>query len=330
MKEIIFSILISFIIGMIISPIVIKLSYKLKARQTILGYVTQHSQKQGIPTLGGLIFIISSLVTSLILGVYKTSFGLMAILIMLCYGVVGFLDDFIKIVLKRNLGLKAYQKLIAQFVIALIGGYFCFKSEFIGSKIIIPFTDKMFDLSYFYVPFAMVVFIALTNAVNLTDGLDGLAGSTTSLYFSFLAIIIMIIIGKEVNLGNTIQVSELKGLLTFLGAIIGGLIAFLWKNTNKAKVFMGDVGSLALGGVCAVSVLFIKNPLISILIGLVFVISCLSVIIQVISFKIKKKRVFLMSPFHHHLELKGYNESKIVAFYSIITVITGLITLLGY
>ncbi|MBR2479696.1 MAG: phospho-N-acetylmuramoyl-pentapeptide-transferase, partial [Clostridia bacterium] len=183
------------------------------------------------------------------------------------------------------------------------------------------------DLGYFYIPFAIITFIAMSNGVNLTDGLDGLAGTTTAIYSATFFAIILLEYIDAVEYGKTQYALELKYLMLLSVSVIGGILAFLWFNNHKAKIFMGDTGSLALGGYCSAVALFIKNPLISILVGIMMVISCISVIIQVISFKLRGKRVLLMAPFHHHLELKGINESKIVGYYAIITLIAGVTAL---
>lgn len=318
----------AFGLGMLLGPPVIALGTKLKAGQNILSYVGQHSCKQGTPTFGGLIFIVASVIVALIFGVHKTTLGLMTMLIFSGYGIIGFLDDFIKVKLKRNEGLKAYQKVLVQLVVAVASAYFAYTNEFIGSKIALNFGMGYVDLGWWYLPFATITFIAMTNAVNLTDGLDGLAGTTSAIYLlTFLCMTAVLIVGAESS-GNTVYLSELKGMATFVSATVGGIVAFLWFNSNKASVFMGDTGSLALGGLCATVALFVKNPLASIIVGIMFVLSCISVIVQVAVYKLKGRRVLLMAPLHHHLELKGVNESKIVACYGIITAVAGALTLI--
>lgn len=318
----------SFGIGMLLAPPVIALGTKLKAGQNVLSYVGQHASKQGTPTFGGLVFILSSVIVALVFGTYKASFGLMAMLIFVGYGVIGFLDDFIKIKLKRNEGLKAYQKVITQVVVAAAAAYFAYKNEFIGSRIALNFGLGYFDLKWWYLPFATITFVALTNAVNVTDGLDGLAGTTGGIYLTTFLCMTTLLIASAESGGDTRYFAELKSLALFVSAVIGGIVAFLWHNYAKATVFMGDTGSLALGGLAATVALFIRNPLASIIAGIMFVASCISVIVQVVSFKLRGKRVLLMAPLHHHLELKGVNESKIVARYGIITLVAGVVTLI--
>ena len=317
----------SFGIGMLIGPLVIRGATKLKAGQNILSYVEQHNLKQGTPTFGGIIFLTASVVMATIFGCWRQSVSRMALLVFLGYGVIGFLDDFLKVKLHDNKGLKAYQKIVFQLVVALLVAYFAFKNPNVGSKIQLNFGLGGVDIGVWYIPFAVVTFIAMSNAVNLTDGLDGLAGTTTSIYIASLTVINLIMLFDSVELGKSTYSLELRSLAITSSALIGGLLAFLWFNNHKAKIFMGDTGSLALGGFTAAQALFIKNPLIAVLVGIMFVISCISVIIQVVSFKLRGKRVFLMAPFHHHLELKGVNESKIVGYYAIVTLIAGVTAL---
>ena len=318
----------AFLLGMLAAPAVIALASRLKAGQSILSYVEQHNSKQGTPTFGGLIFITASCIVAAIAGVFRYRIGLMSMLIFLGYGVIGFTDDFIKVKLKRNKGLTALQKIISQLAVAAFAAYFANKSEIVGSAIALNFGAGEWDLGGWYIPCAMLVFVAMSNAVNITDGLDGLAAGTGSIYFVFYLIIILIGYADALALGSTVYAGELRSLALAVAAVIGGLAAFLWFNSNKASIFMGDTGSLALGGLAAAVALFTKNPLVSILIGIMYVISCISVIVQVISFKTRGKRVFLMSPLHHHLELKGINESKIVSCYCIVTAIAGLTALI--
>lgn len=318
----------TFLLGMLLAPLVIKVATKLKAKQTILGYVEQHSLKTGTPTFGGLIFLLPFVVVAAVFGGFKYSITRMAIVVTLAYGLIGFLDDFLKVRFKENKGLKAYQKIIFQTGVAVFIAYFSFKNPFIGGSIALNFGLGELNLGYFYIPFAVLVYIAMSNAVNLTDGLDGLAGTTTAVYIvSFMAITLVSYL-DALEYGKTQYSKELLSLMLTSASLVGGVVAFLWFNSHKAKIFMGDTGSLALGAYAGAQALFIKNPLVSVLVGIMPVISCISVIVQVASFKLRGKRVLLMAPLHHHLELKGLNESKIVAFYGIITLIAGVVSLL--
>ncbi len=328
MTAFIYVFLCSFAVGVIIAPPVIYLIKKLKARQTILTYVSQHKDKEGIPTMGGIIFLVPAVIFYFVFARGQNRLSFVALAVTLAYGLIGGLDDAIKVIFKRNLGLKAYQKIISQLVIAVLATVFAYKNGYVGSQIYIPVIKQYVETCWFYIPFTIIAYIATTNCVNLTDGLDGLAGSTVVLYLSVIFVIIAGIYLKSVDSGKTLYEQETYNLLVFITALAGGIAAFLVFNSHKAKIFMGDTGSLALGGAVASVAVFIKNPLIIATIGIMFVMSGISVIIQVISFKLRKKRVFLMAPLHHHLEMKGLNESKIVSLYSVITVVAGAVTLL--
>lgn len=317
----------AFFLGMLLAPVVIKAAARLKAGQSVLVYVHQHETKEGTPTFGGLIFIIAATAVAAAFNVFAHELGRMLMLVFLGYGLIGFTDDFIKIKLKRNKGLTAWQKIIFQLAAGFIAAWFSYKSEFIGSAVSLNFGLGEVDMGVWYLPFATIVFVAMSNAVNLTDGLDGLAGGTGTVYASFFAVIVASMYLAAKDLGYTAYAEELGSVLYAAAALIGALLAFLMFNAPKAAVFMGDTGSLALGAFFAAIALFTKNPFIGALIGITYVVSCISVIIQVASFKLRKKRVFLMSPLHHHLELKGVSESKISAAYAIVTAIAGLTAL---
>ena len=318
---------ISFFLTLVISPLIIKLSKKLKASQPVYEYVDMHQKKSGTPTMGGVIFILGIVLTSLIFlnGEHKLTLTTLAVFV--AYGIVGFLDDFIKVRYKHNEGLKPYQKIIFQLLIATIVAFFAYNSEIIGSSIYLPFVNKEIELGIFYIPLTILVFLALTNSVNLTDGLDGLASGVGLTYTaSFSAIFFTMFLVLQ-NLGiSSLVLTEYQNLLLVMGATIGALLAYLLFNSFPAKIFMGDTGSLALGGLFACFNIFTKQVLLIPILGVMFVISSVSVILQVFVFKLKKKRVFLMAPFHHHLEKKGMHESKIVVIYITITAIIGIIS----
>lgn len=328
MIKIVCALLTAFFFGMFFAPLVIWAVKKLKVKQTILCYVTQHKDKEGIPTMGGLIFIVSTLVSCLIFWSGNKVLAITTLAVTAAYCAIGFLDDILKVILKRNLGLKAYQKIISQAAIALLATVFAYKNQYVGGEIFLPFIDKTLNLGWWYLPLSFMVYISTTNAVNLTDGLDGLAGSVAAIYLSAIFVLIGIKYNEASIMGLTFFAQELNNLLIYCAALIGGIMAFLWHNSYKAKVFMGDTGSLALGGSCAILPSLIKNPLAIIFAGGIFVWTAASVVIQIIYYKLKKKRVFLMAPFHHHLEKKGICESKIVTYYCVITVICGLITII--
>lgn len=322
------SVLTSFALSMAIAPFVIKMTKKLNASQSILKYVDNHKGKEGTPTMGGIIFLVSMTVTSFLFCGFESKLLLVGIGVTLGYGLLGFLDDFIKIKFRHNEGLKAYQKIIGQLGIAIIVTVFAYKYVHIGSVINIPFTDIELDMGWWYIPFTLLIFIATTNAVNLTDGIDGLAGSVTSVYTGIFTLIIVVIYAFLE--GDVILREETASLGVMSASLFGGLLGFLWFNSNPAKIFMGDTGSLALGGAVSALAVFTKNPLLIPMIGIMYMLSCISVIIQVLYFKLTHgKRVFKMAPYHHHLQYKGYTENKIATFYVIVTLLFGLTALVS-
>lgn len=327
--KILLSILTAFALSMLVAPLVLKVTRKLKANQTILRYVDKHNGKVGTPTMGGVIFLFSMIITTVAFCWDWRSMGFVAMAVSCGFGLVGFLDDFLKIKKKENEGLKAYQKIVGQLGITLIVTIYAFRNPLISSTINLPFTDFQLDLQWWFVPCCLFLFIATTNSVNLTDGLDGLASNVSCIYFVAFAMIIFVGYRQAVDNGDVLLAKELLSLEYFVGATIGGLIAFIWYNATPAKIFMGDTGSLALGGGVACVAIFSRNPILILIIGIMFAVSCISVIMQVICYKITKKRIFLMAPLHHHLEYKGIKESKIVAYYSIITAVCGTIGLIS-
>ncbi|MBR4003525.1 MAG: phospho-N-acetylmuramoyl-pentapeptide-transferase [Clostridia bacterium] len=316
--------LITFIISIILAPIIIKIAKKLKFGQNILGYVTEHSVKQGTPTMGGIIFIIPSIIISLFFLKSNLTIPIICLVVFLGYGIIGFLDDFIKIKFKRNLGLRPYQKIIFQVLIAIIVSFFAYNNSLIGSSIYLPFTLNKIDLGFFIVPFIIIVFLATTNSVNLTDGLDGLAGGVSLIFFISISLISSFCLNFYLPASMQEYIYQMENLNSICWCVSGGLLAFLVFNFYPAKIFMGDTGSLALGGLIAVVCCFNGTSLYIPIIGFMFVLSAVSVIIQVLYFKKTKKRIFLMAPFHHHLQLKGMYETKIVFIYIVITIILAL------
>ncbi len=314
-------VLTSFALTAVLEPVVIVAMRKLKARQTILHYVDKHEGKSGTPTMGGIGFLIAIAVTTAIYYPSWRSGGMVAALFMLAYAVVGFLDDFLKIWHKENLGLKAYQKVIGQLGVAIFVTLYCYRNPQIGTTIRIPFFDVQADLGWWYVPLCLIATIAMSNAVNLTDGLDGLVATTGAVYFACFAGIAFAAFAAAQRAGDVLQSGHLLSVACFCAAVVGGVGAFGWFNFNPAKIFMGDTGALALGGAAACVALFVKNPLLMLLPGIMYLVSCISVIVQVIWFKATGKRVFLMAPFHHHLEYKGVKEWKIVYWYAAVTAI---------
>ncbi|MGD6992480.1 phospho-N-acetylmuramoyl-pentapeptide-transferase [Sutcliffiella horikoshii] len=300
-QVILFAIVMSFLITVLVSPIFIPFLRRLKFGQSIREEGPQsHQKKTGTPTMGGIMILLSVAVTTLVItGQFaETSVETYLLLfVMVGYGLLGFLDDFIKVVLKRNLGLTSLQKLIGQILIAVIF-YFVFVQFEFSTAVSVPGTSISIELEFFYVLFLIFWLVGFSNAVNLTDGLDGLVSGTAAVAFGAFAILAWYQSQFEVSI--------------FAVTVVGALLGFLVFNAHPAKVFMGDTGSLALGGAIATVAVLLKLEILLIIIGGVFVMETLSVIIQVISFKATGRRVFKMSPLHHHYELVGWSEWRVV------------------
>ena len=272
-----------------------------------------HLKKQGTPSMGG-IFMIGAFAIATLFFVKDNPDAIVVLLITVGYGLVGFLDDYIKVVKKRSLGLRAWQKVVFQLIVTILFAIYLLKMNDFGTEIYVPFTKGFYiDLGWLYVPFLFFVMVGTVNSVNLTDGLDGLASGVTVLvatYFVFIA--------YAVN----------KGLIPVCGAAIGALLGFLVFNSYPAKVFMGDTGSLALGGFVASVAILTKMPIMLVIVGFVYVCESLSVMIQVGYFKLTGgKRIFKMSPIHHHFELSGLQGIKVVELF---TIATAVLCLLGF
>ena len=307
--------IIGFLIVVILGPIFIPMLTKFKFGQTVRDDGPQtHLQKNGTPTMGGVIMIIAILITGLTRA--KISQGLIVGLICIVgFGFVGFLDDFIKIKMKRSLGLKAYQKIILQFALALFVSYYQYSASPSATQMMVPFTDIVINLGPLYVPIMMFVIIGTVNAVNLTDGLDGLASGVTlivSIFFMMLAI----------SVGN----SDVGILAAATG---GACLGFLGFNSYPAKVFMGDTGSMALGGAVVAFAVLTNSVLLIPIVGGIYFAEAISVIIQVASFKLTGKRVFKMAPIHHHFEQCGWPETRVVFVFWITTVVLAWIGIIA-
>lgn len=317
-----FALMIGFILSTVFGYFLIPILKKIKAGQRINVYVENHQKKSGTPTMGGLIFIIPTIVTILILLFTKKiefSVNLLIVLfVFISYSMIGFLDDYISIKKKRNEGLTQTQKLLLQFVVALV--FYLLYSLYTDSKSVLEITALgiKWNLGWFYGVFILFLLVGSSNAVNLTDGLDGLAGGLSAI--SFLAF-------GLISWGSYwIQGYQDIGIFCFV--LVGSLIGFLVYNTNTAKVFMGDTGSLTLGATLATIAILTSHELSLAVIGGVFVIDTLTVIIQVISVKFFHKRVFLMAPIHHHFERLGWKETDIVKLFWIIGLILALLALI--
>ena len=319
----------AFALSLALTAALLPLLKKLKAGQSILQYVTEHSSKQGTPTMGGIAFIVAVTICACLFCNTSIRSTAVAIAVFAAYGATGFLDDFIKIKLHRNQGLYAYQKIVVQLAIAVIVAFYAKGDMAIGDRLRIPFGREI-TLGWWIVPLTAFVFLACTNGVNLTDGIDGLAASSTCCFMTGLYLLLKREAATLEERGETLALSSVKDVQTLCVICMAALLAFLLFNANDAKVFMGDTGSLALGAMVACTAIFTRMSLFIPLLGLVFVISCLSVIVQVVYFKLTAgKRVFLMAPFHHHLQKKGWSETRICVLYCCITLVATAI-LVGF
>jgi phospho-N-acetylmuramoyl-pentapeptide-transferase len=306
------ALLICFIFG----PHIIEFLRKVKAKQYVRtdGPET-HLAKTGTPTMGGFFFMIAITVAVLAwtdLQNYKVFLALGAFL---GFGLLGFLDDYLKVSKKNSDGLPAWAKLVGQFIIAAVAALVLyFNGEEGTTALYLPFfKNPVLDMGVWWIPFAILLVVGESNAVNLSDGLDGLASGL--LLFVFITLAILCYITGRVDYSGYLGIPYIKGtgeLTVLCMAAVGAVVGFLWFNAHPAEVFMGDVGSLSMGGLIAVLSIIIKKEILVLIIGGVFVLEAASVMIQVVSFKLRKKRVFKMSPLHHHFELSGWAETKVV------------------
>jgi phospho-N-acetylmuramoyl-pentapeptide-transferase len=306
-QVIFFTILTGFLITVLLSPIFIPFLRRLKFGQSIREEGPKsHQKKSGTPTMGGLMILVSIAITTFVMTskfAEPTVKTYLLLLVTFGFGLLGFLDDFIKVVMKRNLGLTSKQKLLGQIIISAIF-YFIFKQNEFSTELTIPFFNFSIELGWFYFLFVVFWLVGFSNAVNLTDGLDGLVSGTSAIAFGAFAVLAW-------------SQSQFE-IAIFSVAVVGAVLGFLVFNAHPAKVFMGDTGSLALGGAIATIAILLKLEILLVIIGLVFVIETLSVILQVISFKTTGKRIFRMSPLHHHYELIGWSEWRVVVtFWSV-------------
>lgn len=314
--KLVLPVLISFAITIILCPIVIPFLKRLKFGQYIRGEGPQsHQIKSGTPTMGGIVILVSIVVTCLFY--IKDYPGIVPILfVTLGYGLIGFLDDYIKIVMKRNLGLRAWQKMLGQLIVTAVFGYYLMNYTDVGTAILIPFTGgKLVDISWLYIPMFFIVMLGTVNGSNFTDGLDGLESSVTVLIATFFSVVAIIA-----------PIGANSGIAPITLAVAGSLLGFLIYNVYPARVFMGDTGSLALGGFVAATACILRMPLFIMLVALIYLVEILSVMIQVTYFKLTGgKRIFKMAPIHHHFELCGWSETRVVAVFSIITAVLCII-----
>jgi len=326
----IYSILTALLISFIIGPWLIKKLRVFQIQQVVREDVpSRHMAKNGTPTMGGSLILAAILIPTFFWSDLTNPYVWIVLLTTLAFGILGFFDDYKKLRDKKGIGIRARYKFPIQVAIGLVVSFILFNAIDHDSRLILPFFKKVMpDLGDWYILFGMLVIVGSANAVNLTDGLDGLAigpvliASGTFMLFCYLA--------GNFRFASYLQIPFVKGsgeLTILCGALVGSGLGFLWFNTYPAQVFMGDVGSLPLGAALGTIAVITKQEFLLVIVGGIFVIETLSVIIQVISYQVRKKRVFRMAPIHHHFELKGWAEPKIIVRFWIIGIILGLIAI---
>ena len=328
------ALIVAFGVAALLGPIVIPILHRLKFGQNVRddGPKT-HLKKQNTPTMGGVMILVAIVIAVLIFAHRNYSLVIWALLMTVLFGLIGFLDDFIKILKKRSLGLRAWQKIAAQFVLSLGFAIALYFTPSVGSTI---WLDRL-DLGVFYIPFAMFVIIAAVNSVNLIDGLDGLSSSVTSVYSTAVGVMVILYVltystrvipTLEQAVAEQSMLEGLSGMAVFALATAGACLGFLVHNAYPAKVFMGDLGAFTLGGAVSAMALLTRTSLLLPLMGVMYVASSVSVILQVGSYKLRHKRIFRMAPLHHHFELGGAPETRIVSMYSVVTAIASAAALI--
>ena len=313
--EIVLPVIIAFAVSAVLGPIIIPFLRRLKIGQTERKELESHLKKNGTPTMGGLMILASIIVTSLL---YVKDYPKMIPVLFMTvgFGVIGFLDDYLKVVLRRSDGLLAWQKMLCQIAVTGVFAWYMVKKSGISLSMLIPFSGGCYlDVGWMAVPLLFFAVIGTVNGTNFTDGLDGLASSVTVMVATFFSVVA---IGTD------------AGIAPITCAVVGALLGFLLFNVYPASVFMGDDGSLALGGFVVASAYMMQMPLFIPIVGLIYLVEVLSVIIQVTYFKrTGGKRIFRMAPIHHHFELGGWSETRVVAVFSIVTAILCMIALLA-
>ena len=288
-----------------------------------------HLKKQNTPTMGGVLIGFCFLLSSILWTRIDNAFVWVSLFVFIGFSTIGFIDDYKKVIQKSTLGFRGQYKIVLEVMICLAAGLYLFGNDLISTELSIPFFKSFTpDLDFWYLYFAIFVIVGAANAVNLTDGLDGLV--TVPSVASFLSYGVLAYAAGNVIIAQYLQVTYIQGvgeLSVLCGSIIGALIGFLWFNTHPAEIFMGDVGSLGIGSLLGTIALITKNEILLILIGGIFVLETVSVIIQVISFKLTGKRIFRMAPLHHHYELKGWAESKVIVRFWIVSFVLALLAL---
>ena len=313
--DVVIPVMIAFAISAVLGPIVIPFLRRLKVGQTERKELELHLKKNGTPTMGGLMILASIIITSLF---YMKDYPkIIPILFMTVgFGIIGFLDDFLKVVLRRSDGLLPWQKMLGQILVTTVFAVYMVRYSGISLTMLIPFSNGLYlNLGWFAIPLLYVAVIGTVNGVNFTDGLDGLASSVTVIVATFFSVV---------------AIGTNAGIEPITCAVVGALLGFLLFNVYPASVFMGDTGSLALGGFVVATAYMMQMPLFIIIVGLIYLVEVLSVIIQVTYFKrTGGKRIFRMAPIHHHFELGGWSETRVVAVFSIVTALLCMLALLA-
>ncbi|MBZ0158054.1 MAG: phospho-N-acetylmuramoyl-pentapeptide-transferase [Alphaproteobacteria bacterium] len=322
----------SLIISLIIAPPLIRWLKRISMTQQIRDDGPKsHYSKAGTPTMGGIIILAAITISMLLWGNFTNVYIWVVLVSLLGFGAIGFVDDYLKAVKKNPKGLRAWYKFGAQLLLAFVIGIFLYANprDPYNTVLSIPFFKKwLFDLGMFYIPFSVFVIVGASNAVNLTDGIDGLAIGLVAV--ATIANVALVYVSGHAQFARYLQVLYLPGigeLTVFCGAMLGAALGFLWFNSYPAEVFMGDVGSLGLGGALGTLAVVTKHEIVLVVVGGIFVIETISVVLQVASFKLTGKRIFKMAPLHHHFELKGWQEPKVIVRFWIIGIVLALFSL---
>jgi phospho-N-acetylmuramoyl-pentapeptide-transferase len=327
----IFAILTALIISMVVGSWFIHKLKQLQIGQTVREEGPKsHYAKNGTPTMGGLMIIFATLSATLLWAELYNPYIWLLVLVTLGFGLIGFLDDYLKVIKKHNQGLSGRAKLVGQTLVALVPAIWLYANPTFDTTLTVPFFKQFQpDLGFFFIPFAVFVIVGSANAVNLTDGLDGLAIGPVTIAAAFY--MIFCYLGGNIKIAAYLQIPYVRGvgeISIYLGALVGAGVGFLWYNAYPAQVFMGDVGALALGGVLGTVALATKQEILLAIVGGLFVVEALSVILQVGFFKVSNgRRIFRMAPLHHHFELMGWPEPKVIVRFWIIAIILGLVSL---
>ncbi len=320
------------VLSLMVGPWVIDRLKKISITQQIRNDGPRtHIKKSGTPTMGGIIIIFSIIVSMLMWGDLGNMYVWIMLFSLVGYGGIGLVDDYLKVVKKDTKGLRACYKFGAQIMLALVIVFLLYNNpdDPYSSLLIVPFFKKgLIYLGWVYIPFSIIVMIGASNAVNLTDGIDGLAVGLVSI--AVLANLILVYISGNINFAEYLQVLYLRGtgeLTVFCGAMFGACLGFLWFNSYPAEIFMGDIGSLGLGGALGTLAVITKHEIVLAVVGGIFVVETLSVVFQVLSFRLTGKRIFRMAPIHHHFELKGWHESKVIVRFWIVGIMLALLSL---